>query len=132
MNSNDKTYPVTVTISRSSDYKIRIYIRDDNSRMEIARVTLSLEEFAKAITSMPASGTAEYRGLDVVGKTKIIEARSVEYPHYGYGKREDMSQWLEDNCQEKGWILDTYLGSQGSVAIRDGKTILHYSVMKWV
>lgn len=36
------------------------------------------------------------------------------------------------NAREEGWVLSTYLGSQNSVKWVDGKTILNYSVTKYV
>jgi hypothetical protein len=43
-----------------------------------------------------------------------------------------LEQWLQDNAQEEGWIIDHYLGSQSSIDHMDGKTFLNYSVHKYV
>jgi hypothetical protein len=48
-----------------------------------------------------------------------------------HSDREKMSKWIEDNCKEEGWRIDSYLGSQSSIGHRDGKTVLNYSVYRY-
>jgi hypothetical protein len=74
---------------------------------------------------------AELRGLEFVGKLRVSEPRRIEYPSND-SNREKMTQWLKDNAQEKGWIVSTYLGSQGSVERKDGKIFLNYHVTKYI
>ncbi len=111
---------------------MRIELRDDNSKGVFAELTMTLPDFAKALTGqahMPF--TAKYKNLDVVGKERIRENRSVEQPEH-LGHKADLEQWLLDNCKEPGWIIDPYLGSQSSKTYVNGKTFLNYAVYKYV
>lgn len=71
-------------------------------------------------------------GLEHVGKKRVYEKRTVVCPLGEWSDRDTLSKWLEDNCEEEGWILDTYLGSRGSVTRENGKTVLYYGVTKYV
>jgi hypothetical protein len=92
---------------------------------------MTLESFASAITGLSfVEAPAEVRRLDVVGKKKISERRSVICPISTYDK-EILKVWLIENCKEDGWELDAYLGSQNSVGyVKDG-TKLNYSVFRY-
>jgi hypothetical protein len=77
--------------------------------------------------------TATVQGLNVVGKRKVIEPRSVECSLSSMASKEDYTRWLVENAQEEGWTLDPYLGSQGSVTHSDKENpILNYRVFKYV
>lgn len=39
---------------------------------------------------------------------------------------------MRENKQEKGWLLNSYLGSKGSCYYSEGKKYLRYSVYKYV
>lgn len=122
-----------VTISRRSNDKVYISIQDDASWAEFVEVELTLESYAQLITGISSvEGNAEYRNLDVVGKTKIVEPRKVRSGVKSYDKK-DHQKWLNENCQEEGWILNDRMSSQRSV-VRDteGNTWLNYSVYKFV
>jgi hypothetical protein len=121
-----------VTISRTSQDKVVISIVDDASRLQFVEVSMEPEAFAYAITGLayrPAD--IEVRGLEFVGKTHVREQRTIECPLNTHDKS-TLRKWLEDNAQEEGWLLDTYLGSQTSITRGDGKTILRYAVDKYV
>jgi hypothetical protein len=122
-----------VSISRRSDNVICIAVEDATSHVRFLELEMTLEAFAMAITGhgyMDAAG--EVHGLEVVGKRRIAEDRQAIYPGSYIDKRDAMSAWLEANCQEDGWILDTYLGSQGSVAsIPGGGVKLNYRVVRF-
>lgn len=121
-----------VTITRDSNDIVRISFRDECSRIEFAEARMTVEDFGFAITGLaeqPAS--VEVRGLEYVGKRQVNESRSIECPLKTYD-REELSAWLMENAREDGWIVNGYLGSQGSVGYRDGKTILNYGVTKYV
>lgn len=121
-----------VTISRASDDMVRIRIRDDASGIEFAEVALSIESYGYVITGLAEQeGSLEVRGLELVGKRRITEQRIIECPLNTYDKGVLVS-WLEENAQEQGWILNTYLGSQSSVVRNGDKLILNYSVTKYV
>ncbi len=121
-----------ISISRWSNDRIGITIQDEASNIQFVDVSMNFSDFAEAITghsNMPCEG--EVRGLQYVGMERVCENRTVEYPLGGYNKA-DMRAWLETNCQEDGWLVNGYLGSQSSVIHKDGKTFLNYSVTKYV
>jgi hypothetical protein len=121
-----------VTISRGSDDMVRIRFRDESSGIEFASVALTLEKFAHAITGFAGCrGELEVHGLDWVGKQRVTEQRQIECPLDSYD-REKLREWLENNAQEEGWILNSYLGSQDSISRNSGKTVLNYSVRKYI
>ena len=121
-----------VTISRRNNNKVYISIEDANSHIEFVEVELTLTDYAMIITGLSSvGGEVTYRGLDCVGKTRVTEPRRVKSGVYGCGK-EEHRKWLEENCQEEGWKLNSYLGSQRSLSYEDGETVLNYSVYKYV
>lgn len=132
---NEKDIQISMAISRPSgrdESYISIELRDEESRTRFIDVKIPLAQFSEALTGLMVSGIpAHVRGLDVVGKRKIIEPRSKEYPLKGH-TRDLQEKWLVENAQEEGWILDPYLGSQGSVVTFNGKTVLNYHVHKYV
>ncbi|WP_272677553.1 hypothetical protein, partial [Providencia sp. PROV076] len=69
--------------------------------------------------------------LENVGKKKITENRSVICPIRSYEKG-ILRDWLINNKQEDGYILDPYLGSQSSIQMCDEGTVLNYRVIKYV
>ncbi|HWQ08067.1 MAG TPA: hypothetical protein VN436_03130 [Holophaga sp.] len=121
-----------ITIVRSSDNKIRIYIEDELSSIRFAEVTMTLEQFALGITGLaPQDVDLEVHGLEHVGKRRVREQRSIVCPMHTYDRKE-LEQWLRDNAQEDGWIVSTYLGSQNSVSYEGQVRTLHYHVTKYV
>jgi len=125
-----------ITISKpqcsSGERYISIAIEDDASHLRFFQGKMSLEDFADCLTGHSyCTIEGEVGGLSNVGKTKVMERRTLECPLSGYGKGEDET-WLIANGQEEGWILDSYLGSQNSVSHKDGKKFLNYSVHKYV
>lgn len=121
-----------VTISRRNNNKVYIGIEDSNSHIEFVEVELTLEDYAMIITGLSSvAGEVTYRGLDCVGKTRVTEPRRVKSGVSGCDK-EEHKKWLEENCREEGWRLNSYLGSQRSLSYENGKTVLNYSVYKYV
>jgi hypothetical protein len=45
--------------------------------------------------------------------------------------REKLRAWLEQNTNHPGWEVDSYLGSQGSVATVNGQTVLRYAIFRY-
>lgn len=118
--------------SREDDKVVRIRVTDDASSVEFAVIEMTVEDFALAVfglSHVPADFTL--RSPELVGKTRIISRRQVVCPLKTYDRAE-LAKWLAENCQEPGWLLDTYLGAQNSVVTVDGKTILNYSVRKFI
>jgi hypothetical protein len=119
-------------ISRNSRGKVGIEVKDVLSRTTFLELELTLEQFASVVTGMYISdvgGTVE--GLQNVGKKRVREDRSVTLDFSVY-EREYLVKYLLENCQEDGWTIDTYLGSKDSIKHKDNKTILSYSVYKYV
>ena len=127
-----KTIKTNITIARGSDDVVRIYIEDDSSRTQFLEIKLDYESFARVITGLHGVECESLvHGLEYVGKKRVTENRSVVCPLDTYD-REKFQQWIVDNCQEEGWLISSYLGSQSSVVHREGKTTLNYRVTKYV
>lgn len=123
----------SITISRDSRDTMRVQIQDDASHVTFARLEFTLHDFMLALTGLSSvdAQSAEVIGLDVVGKRKITEQRSVTYPGDSYGSREKMSAWLAENGKEEGWIVNPYLGNQSSISGNGKITTLNYSVYRY-
>lgn len=121
-----------LTISRRSDDRIYIQIRDEASLNRFVEVELTPKLFGLAVTGM-AEVDCRFgvSGLDVVGLQKQTERRRVVCPLKSYD-RALLRKWLLDNCSEDGWHIDGYLGSQGSVVSTDEGSILNYHVFRYV
>jgi hypothetical protein len=131
-----------VTISRLCSSKdedvIRISFRDEISRNVFAEAILSPSDFAKAVTGLSEveADISVYR-LETVGKKKVVEQREVICPFYAKND-DEYKEWLIANAQEDGYLLDTYLGSKGSITLLYNKledkhqSLLRYKVIKYV
>lgn len=128
-----KTIETSVHIGRDNHNVFHIEVRDELSGLRIVRVNMTPEQFAMAITGVYQSGykTEIDNRLHLVGKKKVRENRTAVTPFTSFDS-DVLTDWLIENCQEEGWILDTYLGSQGSKFTVDGVTNLRYSVYKFV
>jgi len=122
----------TLSIAYRQDC-ISIRIHDEASRIEFLDAEISHHEFSRGLSSLQGRPfiECEVRGLQWIGKKCVTEKRSIECPLTTYD-REKLSEWLRANAQEEGWLVSAHLGSQGSIDSRDGKTILNYSVTKYV
>ena len=121
----------SLSVSRGSDDKIRIRVRDEASNAEFLVAELTPHDFAMMITGLSGiEAKCEVRGLEVVGKKRIREQRTVIYPKKSYD-RTQLEQWLEDNCQEDGWFLDSALRSQSSTFYSGTGTGLNYAVYRY-
>lgn len=122
-------------IGRDNRNIFNIEVKDESSGARFLRISMSAEQFALAITGLCTSGiTAEVSGLDRVGKLKVRQPRRREFtgdPKITYDT-DGLSNWLKENHQEEGWILDTYLGSKNSRQNVGDKTFLNYAVYKYV
>lgn len=132
-----KEIDASLTISRpmfgDGRKEIRIKVRDEKSRNDFVELHISYEDFAAVVTGLSevkCRGTV--KGLENVGKEKVIEERKVEYPGSRHKSREELEQWLLEECQEEGWNVNAYLGSQSSLSYNGDKLILKYLVYKFV
>ncbi len=121
-----------LTISRRSDDRIFIQIRDEASRNKFLEVEVSPEMLAMALTGLSeVECSFGVCGLDVVGMQRQTERRRAVCPLKTYD-RDQLRTWLRENCAEDGWHIDAYLGSQGDVSYTDDGTILRFSVYRYV
>lgn len=119
-------------ITRCNHNKIHIEVQCSESLAHFLAIELTTDEFAMLVTGCHQSDIKmEVRGLDKVGKTRVLEKRQVICPLKSYDK-DELGAWLTENCQEEGWLLSTYLGSQSSTKSVDNGTLLNYSVCKWI
>lgn len=120
-----------ITISKDSRNIVRVRLQCEESRAVFAEAELTLEQFAQVITGLACVEVPiEVRNLGVVGKRKISEKRSAKFP-LKYYKTEELRKWLLGNCQEEGWRIDDYLGSQTSVEYADDGAVLNYRVFRY-
>lgn len=109
-----------------------IEVTDKSSNIRFLNLEVPLADFMKALTGQFISEVVgEVIGLSEVGKTRVTEPRQIVCPLKTY-KRNELEKWLEENAQEEGWIIDTYLGSQNSTSSHQDGTLLHYRVRKFV
>lgn len=113
---------------------VSITLVDEASRVEFVDAEISYEEFARGLGSLQARPltVCEVRGLELVGKKRIWERRSIICPLDTFDKQA-LAAWLEENAQEEGWILNTYLGSRDSISrSAEGGTRINYSMTRYV
>ena len=121
-----------ICITRSSNGQYYIRLEDSASSRQFVEVKLSAKQFAEAVTGLyTADVEMEVKNLEKVGKQRVREPRCVLCPLDTYDK-DALGHWLEENCQEEGWTVDTYLGSQTSIKGVDGGKLLNYNVIKFV
>lgn len=123
----------SISIIRDNRDVIRIRVKDESARVQLLEVSMSPHDFAMAVTGLSEiKCSAQATHLDKAGKVRERQHRSAMCPLNTYD-RTQLQDWLKENCQEEGWILDTYLGSQSSVCYKgnDG-VILNYSVTRYL
>lgn len=109
-----------------------IEVTDRASNIQFLNLEVPLADFMKALTGQFLSTVSgEVLGLSEVGKTRVTEPREIVCPLTIY-KREELREWLEANAQEDGWVIDSYLGSQGSISSHPDGTLLRYRVHKFI
>lgn len=118
--------------STQEDAFIYISIEDAVSHIEFLTIKMSIEEYGNAISGLAVRPIEfEVHGLEYVGMKCVTEKRSIRCPFKTH-RREDYRKWLEENAQEDGWVVSTYLGSQNSVVRDANGTTLNYTVTKFV
>ena len=121
-----------VSISRNSKDIISIRFTDCASGITFAEAEMSLNNFASAITGLSRQdANLKINDLNFVGKKYVTEPRRISCPLKTYN-RETLEKWLEENAQEEGWLVKTYLGSQDSISYIGDTTYLNYRVVKYV
>lgn len=125
-------HQANITMTRQSDNRVCIRIQDENSRQLVVEFTMTLEDYAKAITGLGyVEGKASYcKKFDILGKEKIVESREVVVPIHTYDK-DILAQWIIVNKKEEGWYIDAYLGAQSSIRNVENGTRCKYSVYRF-
>lgn len=137
-----RVIPAELTISRIDSYngkaEAHIAVKDSESRIVFVEIVMPMEDIAKALFGLANTQcTAEIKGLDKVGKRRETKQRKIVLPNSGVKRRglvttEDFEQWVEKNCQKKGWILNPRLRSQGSIVSDSKNTTLSVSYARYV
>lgn len=121
-----------MSITRNNRNEIKVEVMDDSSRNRFVTVSMSAEDLTMMLTGLSmVEVNFEVKGLENVGKKRLSEKRSVQYNGKEYNKK-ILQAWLIENCQEEGWSLDPYLGSQSSIQYGKDFVSLNYSVYKFV
>jgi len=124
-----------LTISRQigGGERISIRIRDERAGIEFVEATLTLEQYALAISGqgyVPCEVVVQ--GLENVGKR--LEVDTLEFPlgcsEYGGKRKEIAAQQAAEWCPA-GWLPDTRFGSRGSFFQRDGETWARCTIRRW-
>lgn len=121
-----------VYIGRGSDNMFRIDIKCESSNTRIVEVMMSPEDFALAITGRPLNDIpARFGNLLVVGKSKVVENRSVVIERTS---RDESERYLKEVYNPgDDWIVNPYLGSQKSIVWHnDGTQTLNFTVYKYI
>lgn len=112
---------------------INLRLSDEASGIQFVDIEMSFKTFGEIVSGgSHTKVAAELRGLQYVGKQRVREDRSVLCPLKSGYPREPLEEWLTANCQEEGWIIDPYLGSQGSVTTQKDGLLLRYNVHKFI
>lgn len=138
--SREKTLKGSVCIGRPQggrgDDVIKIEIQDENSNVRFLTLNMKPADFALALTGLSfvpvefSLNHAEYVGLIKERKPGRLIVPKSEHHYYS---REELRQMVRDQCQEEGWFLDDYLGSQSSIGRdKDGNTIVNFGYYRYV
>lgn len=123
-----------ICISRDSSDMMRLKVQDEASRATFLEIEMTPHDLMMCLTGLGHVDTksAEVRDLSVVGKVKIAEKRTIVYPGSSFDSRADKENWLSENGAPEGWIVNPYLGSQGSIGRNGDETLLHYTIHRYV
>lgn len=112
---------------------VTIEVQDEDSRVTLCSLDLTLAQFAEAITGLcimdvPCESWANDARLGIKQKTEV---REVFCPINSYNYDEYVD-WLKENVRlADGESSSFYLGSRSSVAKKDDGAILRYTVRSW-
>ena len=131
--------PVNIGISRPQggglDNTITIRVQDEDSRTHFLELSLTLENFALAITGLyGVDCTAEVKHLERVGKVQEMDTLEFEMPQssrFADGIKKIAVELAKEHCPE-GWIADEGFNSQNSFFRRDDKDYARTTIRRWV
>ena len=114
-----------------ADSSIGIVIRDESSRLTIAEVELTPEQFGLAITGLCVDGLVceSYVEDSRLGRKLVVENKQVTINNLGTDVRL-YRQYLEANCSEPGKFIVWNPSSQHAKrnSSEPGKVVLNYSL----
>jgi len=115
-----------ISISKPICYgvsRMNIEIQDENSDIKFLELSLSLEDFTRAITGQACIPIEfEIRGLDNVGKIKEQKELVFEMPKSNYGEQRIIDALKYASlAAEPGWSVNNYFSSQNSFFQKDDK-----------
>jgi hypothetical protein len=116
---------VSVIFTRSSNGIINLTVEDKASSATFLEVEFKPEQFANSLTGLFTTEVdARVQYLGIVGKNKIREQAKIKLPDFlnRCYDREKIREYLVNNCQRDGWILDDYLGARGSITYNEDQT----------
>jgi hypothetical protein len=134
-----------VTLGRPSgsgpEY-VTFRVDDRVSGIEFLELRMKLDDFARMLTGL-AYNDAEMvtRGLENIGKVREYENAQVFISDKDYNKatagdyyarEKELAKWLNEHHARDGWIIDDYLGSQGSVGYATGGKLLNFGYFRYV
>lgn len=120
-----------LTISRNNRDEIRISIRDEASRTVFLVIETTPENLGLALTGLSdVEVDFTTRNLANVGKRKVSKRMSHTITGRVYDK-ERLVEILEMDCQEPGWMIDTYLGSRDSIEHIGDTTTINYRIYRY-
>lgn len=120
-----------ITVIANHDY-VRIELHDKTASITFAEVTLTPEQFTKAMSSLAYTPCeTNVRGLDLVNKKMEWKNFEFEIPNDWMNEKKNAERIIKDVCPE-GWEPSMYFGSQDSFFKKDGKRFARVTIRRWV
>lgn len=115
-----------------SDREISIEVTCAQSRVRFAKVSISYEDFSRALMSQwDRPCEIEVLGLDCVGKRYESKELVFELDCSGYRPKEKAAE-LAQSFADEGWTASKYFGSQDSFFTTDGKRFARTTQHRYV
>lgn len=138
--STPKILKGTLCITKNSENKVVLRVRDASSRQEFLYLEMSKAEFADALFGLAERPvTMQVEGLHSVGKVKetkegkvFLNSEVLHKKRLSSYSKEDLEAYLVKHHQLEGWTLNPRLGSQSSVVHEDRGITLHFSYHRYV
>ena len=123
-----------LTISRQTGdgERISIRIRDERAGIEFVELTLTLEQYAQAISGLSCVPCeVAVQGLENVGKR--LETDELVFPigFPEYGRQKEVAAKRAAEWCPAGWVPNLHFGSQNSFFQLDGETWARCSIRRW-
>ena len=125
-----------ITISRRSDDSddtVGISFHDEKAVITFAEATLSLEDFARALTGIARTDCViRINGVENVGKVREIKDFSASLPGPSYKlKRGEIRGIAEEACPKEWEVFDSF-NRRGMFFVKDGIHYVRFTITRWV